>query len=280
MTSRSLTSRYALAALLSVWLVGAPLGASPAHAQGAQASAATQDRAEDDAPEWQALTAEQKRVLRPLAQQWGGMDDTSRDKWLNVADQFKRLSPAEQQRVQTRMVQWSRLPPQERGEARLRFQQSRQLPAAERQRKWEAYQALPPEERQDITRQAQRKAKPVYLPDNMSGPREARQAYSASKDAAHPAASRKSNVVPRALNPNAPAPMVVAPAVVKAGPGATTNLVTQRPTPPGHQHSGMPKITASKHFVDPVTLLPKKGAQGAAITPPNQSNEASAPTQP
>ena len=90
-----------------------------------------------------------------------------------MIEQFQKLPRAEQERVRERMVQWSRLPAQTRGEARLRFQQSRQLPPDERQRKWEAYQSLPAETREALSRRAQRQAQPVELPRDMAGPREA-----------------------------------------------------------------------------------------------------------
>jgi hypothetical protein len=63
---------------------------------------------------------------------------------------------------------------------------------------------------------------------------------------------------------------VVRPGMVNAGTGATTNLVNQRPTPSFHQQTGLPKIAATQGFVDPVTMLPKKGAQSAAMAPTPQ----------
>lgn len=221
--------------------------------------------------DWQALTPAQRQTLAPLAMQWGRLDDTSRQKWIKVASRMDAMSPQERQRVQERMKQWAALPASERGEARLRFQQSRQLPPDERQQKWAAYQALSAEDRLDLSRQAQRRAHPVMLRDNMVGPREAGQIYTAKRTpppASNP--SGKSNVVPAPhgvghLNASGNQPVLVAPTLVKAGPGATTNLVNQRPAPPLHQQAGMPKITASRDFVDPVTLLPRKGAQSAAM---------------
>jgi hypothetical protein len=202
------------------------------------------------APLWHELAPAQKKVLMPLSARWAEMDDVGRAKWINVADRFGGLSPAEQQRMQERMSQWANLPAQERGEARLRFQQSRQLS---------------PDERQHLTRQAVRQAKPVFLADSVAGPREAKQVFGVKRTAPASNSDRKSNMVPSATNVASPGLTVVTPTMVKAGPGATTNLVTQRPAPPLHQHSGMPKIAASKGFVDPVTLLPQKGAQGAAM---------------
>jgi hypothetical protein len=259
-------ARLSVLALLFASLVGLGHGVTLAasHSVIPKAAAANSSLGLDASPEWHELSANQKKVLLPLAPHWAAMDEPSRAKWVNVADRFDQLSPADKQRVQDRMTQWAKLPAQERGEARLRFQQSRQLTADQRQQKWAAYQALSPEDRQDLAHQARRKAKPVFLPDGMAGPREAKQAFS-SKRPALADASKKSNVVPNAPASAAPAQTLVRPTMVKAGAGATTSLLTQRPTPPQHQRTGLPKIAATKGFVDPVTLLPKRGAQSAAM---------------
>lgn len=211
--------------------------------------------------EWQSLTAGQQRTLAPLASQWSALDSNSRDKWLDVARRFPQLSAADQQRIQQRMTQWARLPPQERGQARLRFQNTRQLSPAERQQSWEAYQALTPEARRALAQQARRKQKPVVLPAAEPGPREASQQDTAPS-------TRKSNLVPNPLHGDRPAE-AVAPAVVRAGRGATTSLVTEAARPPLHQQTGLPKINAAEDFVDPQTLLPRRGPQGAGMTPPS-----------
>lgn len=218
-----------------------------------------------DGPDWQSLTPHQRAVLQPLAARWGELDDASRDKWVRLANRFDRLSPTDQRRVQDRMTQWSKLSPKERGEARLRYQQSRQLSVEDRQRKWEAYQALSPEARKDLQRQARRKAKPVFLQDNAVGPREARQVFAAKRGVAQAGTPRKSNVVPNPNAGNGLGPTVVDPVTVKAGPGATTTFVNQSPTPPLYQHTGLPKIAASQDFVDPVTMLPQRGPQSAGM---------------
>ena len=84
----------------------------------------------------------------------------------------------------------------------------------------------------------------------------------ASRDAA---AQPKSNIV--AAPEPAVMPRLVAPTVVQAQPGATTTLLSRRATPPAHQQAGLPKIAATPDFVDRATLLPQRGAQGAAIRP-------------
>ena len=55
------------------------------------------------------------------------------------------------------------------------------------------------------------------------------------------------------------------PTAQQAKPGATTTAMTSRPQPPAHQQPGLPKIAATPGFVDPSTLLPRRGPQGAAV---------------
>ena len=121
-------------------------------------------------PNWANLTLQQQAVLRPLAGQWSSLEPSSKDKWINVASRYPQLTPQEQARVQDRMTQWAKLPPKARGEARLRFQQTRQVSAQERQEKWEAYQALPPDDRKALAQKARRKQKPIFLADDVPGP--------------------------------------------------------------------------------------------------------------
>jgi hypothetical protein len=270
------TLPWAIAATALLWATHTPVKADAVMKQADAASVAV-----IGAPGlWRELTSEQQMVLRPLEAHWARMDDSGRDKWVNVAKRFKGLSAAEKNRVQERMSQWSKLQPQERGEARLRFQQTRQLTPDQRQEKWAAYQALPAEARQDLTRQAQRRSKPVFLADDMTGPREAKQAFGVKRNVTSTNSDRKSNLVPNAITGTAATPTVVRPTMIKAGSGATTTLVTQHPTPPMHQHTGLTKITASKAFVDPITMLPKKGAQSAAMASLPSSNTESGSKDP
>lgn len=228
----------------------------------AQSAAASPMGAPSD---WTQLSAAQRKALAPLASQWASLAPSSRVKWVEVARRFDQLSPTEQTRVQERMSSWAALPSDQRGEARLRYQQSRQLPAGQRQEKWQAYQALSSEEKQDLGRQAQRRSKPVMLPDRVAGPREPAQAYGNKRTVSASGSPAKSNTVPNAVTASPRQPTVVSPATVKAGSGATTNLVTRQPSPPMHQQVGMPKVNAARGSVDPVTLLPRTGAQGAAM---------------
>jgi Protein of unknown function (DUF3106) len=202
---------------------------------------------------WQSLTAAQREVLAPLERDWPGIDAPRKQKWLALAGRFKTLSPEERSRITARMSEWTQLTPAERGQARMNFEEARQVPATDRSARWQAYQALPPEEREQFAARAASAA---------SGTRESSSARSAkSRDSKE----GKFNVVP---NPAlTQPPKQVAPTLVQAAPGATTTLITRRPTPPAHQQTGMPKIAATPEFVNRSTLLPKRGPQAAAVAP-------------
>lgn len=218
---------------------------------------------------WGSLSPQERQVLAPLAGQWHDMSPDIRDKWIRVARRHPSLSPSAQAKVQERMTQWAQTSPRQRGEARLRFQNARDLPAQQRQEKWRAYQALSPQEKADLAQQARRKQKPVSLPDTEAGPRELTQATEAKARASRSAnSSTKTNTVPTPGQLMQAHSQAVSPGLIKAGPGATTSLVTQAvPQPPLHQHTGLPKIAATRAFVDPQTMLPRKGSQSAAMTP-------------
>ncbi len=203
---------------------------------------------------WSALSTAQRNALRPLEAEWGRIDGNRRSKWIEIADRFPNLSPAEQARVQNRMAEWARMTPRERSQARLNYREAQQVPADERRAKWEQYKALGPEQRKQL----------------------AAKAAPATRKPAAETSAMKSNVVP---NPSyAPKPKPVAPTVAQAQPGATTNLITKRPAPPVHQQAGLPKIAVTPGFVDQSTLLPKRGPQGAATR--SAAAPASAPRNP
>jgi hypothetical protein len=229
--------------------------------------------AREDGVRWQALTPAQREALAPLERDWSAIDGQRKQKWIALAARFKTLNPEERARITERMVEWAKLTPAERGQARLRFEEARQLPVPDRSERWRAYQALPPEQRQQLAARAASAA---------SAPREA-----ASRPARPPRDSKeaKFNVVPNPALAQPPRP--VAPTIVQAAPGATTTAITRRPAPPAHQQSGMPKIATTPEFVNRSTLLPRRGPQAAAVTspaaprptPPIAATPASAPSR-
>ncbi len=217
----------------------------------AQSPTAPPQRPTEQAPTWAALSPAQRAALAPLRQDWATIDAARKQKWIEVSQKFPTLSPPERERIQQRMAEWARMTPAERGQARLQFQESRLILPEERQALWEAYQALPQQERQALaaarTASAAPAAKgpPARLDTRPSGP------------------VAKQNVVPGPSSRSAARP--VAPTVVQAKPGASTQLISRPPAPPAHHQAGLPKIAATQGFVDPATLLPMRGPQAAAV---------------
>jgi Protein of unknown function (DUF3106) len=206
---------------------------------------------------WQDLPAGHRAVLKPLERDWRGIGAEQKQKWVELAARFPALSPEERGRVQARMTEWAQMSPRERGQARINFQEAKQVSPQDRQAQWEAYQALTPEQKQQLA------ARAAPVPKDNS--RQANAAPARPSRAADPmddSPPAKSNLVP---NPAHAQPLrQVAPTVVQAQPGATTTLITKRPVPPAHQQTGLPKIAATPEFVDKATLLPQRGPQGAA----------------
>lgn len=217
-------------------------------------------------PAWSQLSPAQQKALTPLRGDWDKLDGPRKQKWLEVASRFGTMPPQRQERVRERMTEWARMSPTQRSEARLNYQQSKQVAPQDRQARWEAYQALPAEERAAL---AARATKPA--PVQGTSPSPAMSLRKAPVDAQAP----KSNIVPP-TNRAAP-PKPVAPTLVQAGRGATTSLVTATPHPPQHQQPGQPKIAATPRQVDKVTLLPKPGA---ALPPPVKSPRVPVATAP
>jgi len=211
-------------------------------------------------PAWQGLSATQKRILAPLERDWDGLDAGRRSKWLEVAQRFPALPAEEQARMQERMRDWTRLSAVERQQARIGFQAAaQQLNPGDRQAKWEAYQALPPEKRQQLADKAAKKQAPkkVGVPT-----------------AAAIESQSKSNLVP-ALTKNLPA-KPVAPSLLQAKPGVSTVLITQMALRPSHQQAGQTKVWADPNLVDSKTLLPKRQPAASSPVPASANPAASA----
>lgn len=202
---------------------------------------------------WRELSPPQREALAPLEREWPTIDASRKQKWITLAGRFPSLGVDERARITARMSDWARLTPAERGQARIRFEEVRQVPAPDRNARWEAYQALPADAKQQFAARAASAAGSTPAARISRPARDAREA--------------KVNVVPSAAQ--AQPPKQVAPTLVQAGPGATTTLITRRPAPPVHQQTGMPKIAATPEFVNRSTLLPRSGPQAAAVAQPS-----------
>jgi hypothetical protein len=158
------------------------------------------------------------------------------------------MPAGERKRVQERMTEWARLTPTERAQARLQFQEVRQIPAQERNAKWQAYQALPEEEKKSLAQRVPTTPKAASTAD---GKGKARGALATASPSAPISASGPMN-------------RSIGPIVVQARPGATTTTLSTHANLPAHRQPGAPKIAATASYVDPATLLPRRVAQGAA----------------
>ena len=119
-----------------------------------------QARKADSGVSWEALSPEQRLALQPLAGSWATLSNAQKRKWVALSRNYGKLPAPEQALLQGRMTSWSALSRAERGQARLNFSESRSLQAEDRRARWEAYQALTPEQRNELSRQraAQRRA--------------------------------------------------------------------------------------------------------------------------
>ena len=213
---------------------GSAIGQTPA------AAAAAASRAASTGPSWSRLTPQQRSALLPLERDWSSIDAPRKTKWLEVAARFPAMPAADQKRVQERMAEWARMTPSERGRARLSFQESKQFSPEQKQAHWEAYQALPYNERRALADRNQPSA--VDKPASAASTKQSRVASAASTSGTK----------------------AVTPTLTQAKPGATTSLMTATIDPPAHHRPGQPKIAAEPGLVDPSTLLPQSGPQAAA----------------
>ena len=204
---------------------------------------------------WSSLNAEQRKVLGPLERDWSSIDAARKSKWLEVAARFPAMPAADQQRVQERMAEWARMTPTERGRARLSFQESKQFSPEQKQARWEAYQALPDDERKALADRNQPMASA------------ARSSLTGLGNAVAQKTAPTGTAAPSRVTASAPAARPVAPTMVQAKPGATTTLMTTPAEPPAHHRPGEPKIAAKPGQVDRSTLLPQSGPQAAASAP-------------
>ena len=260
----TLRAGVALALLTGIaWCAGhaiAQSGPPPAGATQRTPTAVRPASKPEEGPRWQKLRPAQRDALKPLQQEWAGIDASSKQKWIQLADRMPDMHADERSRVQDRMSDWAKLTPAERGQARLRYQEAKQVPPSDRRSRWDDYQALPPEQKNEL---AARAAAARRIPSTVQRGEEVGLGRNDRSSRDGPQA--KSNIVPNPAYSAPPRP--IGPTVIQAAPGATTTLITRRPTPPAHQQTGLPKIAATPEFVNKSTLLPQRGPQGAAVRP-------------
>jgi hypothetical protein len=113
---------------------------------------------------WSELTPQQQHALSPLGASWRSLSEAHKRKWLALSSNYDNLPPPEQARLRSRMTDWAALSPQQRTQARLNFAETRQVDPGDRRARWEAYQALPPEEKRRLAAGANAATPPVTAP--------------------------------------------------------------------------------------------------------------------
>lgn len=111
-------------------------------------------------PQWAELPPETRAILAPLANDWGQLEAWRREKWVEIAQRYPKLTSTEQARVQERMRAWAALTPAQRKTARERYQTLQAATPAQREalkRLWNEYGALPEEDKRRFLEEAARK---------------------------------------------------------------------------------------------------------------------------
>ncbi len=226
--ARSTSSWQRVLAAIAIALVGTAAGAAE--------------------PDWADLAPAERSALAPLAGLWPRLPADERAEWRALAARMPQRSADEQARLQQRMRDWAAMTPDQRGQARLQFQQAQRWSAEERRQRWQDYQSLHPQARSVLAERWR-----FEQPEGGGA--------AARDDGA------KRNLVE--VGPSARPPRQAAgPTAVRAPRGATTKPLTRAPAPPAHHQHGLPKVVAGEAFVDPATMLPRRGPQGAAVLAP------------
>lgn len=108
-------------------------------------------------PTWAELSADQKKVLQPLAAEWDTLRPWQRERMLEIARDYPKMDAERQKRVQDRLTRWSRMTPYERENARKKHEKFRALPEEKKQelrKKWREYQNLPEAKREQLRRES------------------------------------------------------------------------------------------------------------------------------
>lgn len=131
-----------------------PARAASAPVRSGSGAGATARVKSPTSPPWIELTPPQQQALGPLAATWSTISEAQKRKWLVLSKNFVSLSADEQAKLHSRMTEWAALSPQQRTLARLNFARTQRLSSDDKKAKWEAYQALPPEEKSKLAASA------------------------------------------------------------------------------------------------------------------------------
>jgi hypothetical protein len=151
MTLRRATPVLAALLFMAGWAVAqTPPASHPSPVASTPSRGVKSAAAPRSGPTWRELSASQQKALTPLAPQWDSLNEAQKRKWLAISANFPKLSGEEQAKLHSRMTEWVGLSPQQRTIARLNYGETRKLSSDDKKAKWEAYQALSPEEKKNL----------------------------------------------------------------------------------------------------------------------------------
>jgi hypothetical protein len=165
-------------------------------------------------PTWAELSPLQQQSLAPLAGTWRALSEAHKRKWIALSENYPTMPPGEQARLHSRMAEWAALSPQQRTLARLNFAETQKVaPNVDKRAKWEAYQALSPEEKRKLAAGAAA-AKPPPPPtavavqpvpqQNLAGIPKPKKPDNASRIAVVPGQVDNNTLLPQPMAPIAP----------------------------------------------------------------------------
>lgn len=219
-----LLSGLSVAAMASAWITaqaqvpnpaGSLLGASGARKPVVRTASTAREEAK---PTWSELTAVQQQTLAPLADTWRSLSEAHKRKWIALSANYPRMNAQEQAKLRGRMTEWAALSPQARNQARWNFVETKKLSPADKKAAWEAYQALPPEEKKRLANDARAVKPPAPATAAAVRPVSPQKLARVPKPQLHDARAPRIAAAPEPLP--MPAPMVPAPV-----PATTNNLV-------------------------------------------------------
>lgn len=209
-------------------------------------------------PNWSELTIVQQRILAPLAPEWNGMPELARKKWLQIAQAYSKYTPAQQQRLQTRMADWVKLTPEQRHRARENFQTTKSVPLQKKSEAWQRYQQLPDEQKKALAAAAKAQKRPSAV---TALPESTRLAKEAAK-AVHHGARTKPGTTKSAPNPLGPAK-----STATASAPAATPMTTPAPAPAAAASSPASTPATTPYPAAPITA--PNGDSGTGNPPPS-----------
>lgn len=135
-----------------------PQGAASRAASAPKAPASAVKAAKQQTkPLWAELTPAQRQALAPLGRTWDTISEAQKRKWIALSENYPKMAAPEQAKLHSGMTEWVALSPQQRTQARLNFGETKQLSPDDKKAKWEAYQALTPEQKRNLAAGATKK---------------------------------------------------------------------------------------------------------------------------